>query len=325
MLIETVRCNEDLPAGDRFEWWREMILRSAMPALVSSDHTEDFRAKATELHLGPSRVSVLAYPPMRISRTSALVRRSDPQLYHLHLALRGDRGMSQCGRETILSQGSLLLSDTSHPYSAQSFGEEGMVEGIMIDIPRSALPLPSAKADRLLGTALPGKSGTGALLSQFLTRLTAEYGSLQVPDASRLGAVLTDLVAVFLAHHLDAADAVTPESRHQALMVAIHAFIEHNLGDAALSPTTVAAAHHISVRYLHLLFQRQSTTVSAWIRHRRLERCRRDLTDLHWAQLPIHAVAARWGFRHPEEFSRAFRARYGAAPRDYREQYRRAT
>ena len=67
-------------------------------------------------------------------------------------------------------------------------------------------------------------------------------------DAARLGAVMTDLVAVFLAHHLDAADAVPPESRQQALMVSIRSLIEGNLGDAQLSPAAVAAAHHISVR-----------------------------------------------------------------------------
>ncbi|WP_189145366.1 hypothetical protein [Streptomyces lacrimifluminis] len=42
-----------------------------------------------------------------------------------------------------------------------------------------------------------------------------------------------------------------------------------------------AACHHISVRYLHRLFPPQGITVSAWIRQRRPERCRRDLADPH--------------------------------------------
>jgi len=44
-------------------------------------------------------------------------------------------------------------------------------------------------------------------------------------------------------------------------------------------PGTVAAAHYISVRYLYRLFDAQGTTVAAWIRPRRLERCRVDLAD----------------------------------------------
>ena len=56
----------------------------------------------------------------------------------------------------------------------------------------------------------------------------------------------------------------------------MHAFVEQHLGDADLTPAAVAAAHHVSLRQLHRLFETQETTVAAWIRHRRLERCRRD-------------------------------------------------
>jgi AraC-like DNA-binding protein len=86
----------------------------------------------------------------------------------------------------------------------------------------------------------------------------------------------------------------------------------------------VAAAHHISVRYLHRLFQPVGTTVGSWIRHRRLERCSRDLAEPALSLRPIHAVGARWGFRHAAEFSRAFRAAYGMPPSDYREAALRA-
>ncbi|GAA2788117.1 hypothetical protein GCM10010470_23340 [Saccharopolyspora taberi] len=55
-----------------------------------------------------------------------------------------------------------------------------------------------------------------------------------------------------------------------------------------------------------------------WIRQRRLERCRRDLTNPHLRQRPVHAIAARWGFTDPAHFSRIFRAAYGLSPSDYR-------
>jgi AraC-like DNA-binding protein len=101
------------------------------------------------------------------------------------------------------------------------------------------------------------------------------------------------------------------------LMVSIHVFVEHHLGDAQLSPAAVAAAHRICVRYLHRLFQLRGISVSAWIGQRRLEWCRRDLGDPVLAELPVRVVAARWGLR-PEEFSKAFRVAYGTASRDCR-------
>jgi AraC-like DNA-binding protein len=91
-----------------------------------------------------------------------------------------------------------------------------------------------------------------------------------------------------------------------------------NLADPDLSPTTVAAANHVSVRYLHRLFETHETTVAAWIRGRRFERSRRDLADPTMRQLPISAIAARWGLTNPAHFGRLFRTEYGLQPTEYR-------
>jgi AraC-like DNA-binding protein len=109
--------------------------------------------------------------------------------------------------------------------------------------------------------------------------------------------------------------------RERTLLVRIHAFIEQHLGEADLSPGVVAAAHHVSVRYLHRLFEAQETTVAAWIRRRRLERCRRDLADPALGAVPVAALAARWGLPDSAHFSRLFRRTYGLPPAEYRRNY----
>lgn len=115
--------------------------------------------------------------------------------------------------------------------------------------------------------------------------------------------------------------AVTESDRNGGaeLLPRIRSFILGHLGDPRLDPASVAAAHHISVRSLHRLFQSQGLTVVGFIRHQRLEGVRRDLTDPGLRGKPIHAVAARWGFPRAAEFTRAFRASYGVTPSDYRE------
>ncbi|MEO3829549.1 helix-turn-helix domain-containing protein [Actinomadura sp. B10D3] len=114
------------------------------------------------------------------------------------------------------------------------------------------------------------------------------------------------------------AAAVSVRCRHSSLVAQIHAFVQTNLGDRNLTPASIAAAHHISLRYLHKLFQQEGHTVAAWIRERRLERCRRDLADPRLAARPIHAIAARWGFTSAAHFSQAFRSSYGLSPRQFR-------
>ena len=101
-------------------------------------------------------------------------------------------------------------------------------------------------------------------------------------------------------------------------MLQITSFIEEHLGEADLAPAQIAAAHHISLRQLHKLFEGSGTTVGGWIRQRRLERCGRDLRDPDLADRPVAAIGARWGYPDPAHFSRLFKSAYGVGPRDYR-------
>ena len=111
---------------------------------------------------------------------------------------------------------------------------------------------------------------------------------------------------------------VHADARRRGLLLRIQAFLEARLGDPELDPAAVAAAHHISVRYLQKLFEEEGETVAGWIRARRLEHCRRDLAEARLAGLPVSSVAARWGLVDAAHFSRLFKAAYGLSPREYR-------
>ena len=76
----------------------------------------------------------------------------------------------------------------------------------------------------------------------------------------------------------------------------------------------IAAAHHISLRSLHQLFHDEGLTVAGWIRQRRLECCRRDLSDPALAARPVAAIAARWGFLEPGRLQPGVPRRARAAP-----------
>ncbi|SOR83556.1 MULTISPECIES: helix-turn-helix domain-containing protein [Streptomyces] len=93
--------------------------------------------------------------------------------------------------------------------------------------------------------------------------------------------------------------------------------ILRNLSDPGLSPSDIAAAHFMSVRYLHKLFELERVTVGEWIRTQRLERCRRDLLRSPALGYGVAAVARRWDFVSPSHFSSAFRAAYGVTPREW--------
>lgn len=321
MVLVTEFRTKDLPVAERFGSWHDMTASALIPSGLRSDHEADFRASVRLLDLGGVEVSALAYPSLETRRTPKLIRSSDPESYQLMLNLRGSHRILQGGRDTSSGPGEVMLYDTSRPWQGWAAGGADTVKGVMVQFPRALLPLPANKVDQLTAVRLPGREGMGAVLSGYLTQLVAGAATYTAADGARLATCTLDLLTAFLAHHLDAAASMLPQTHHRALLMQIHAFIQQHLGDPDLSPGTIAAAHHISVRSLHRLFQDQDTTVAGWIRACRLERCRRDLADPLLRSRPVRAIAARWGLADPAHFSRAFRAAYGLSPQDYRRQY----
>jgi AraC-like DNA-binding protein len=64
-----------------------------------------------------------------------------------------------------------------------------------------------------------------------------------------------------------------PPTRQEALVRQVRTFVLDHLHEPGLSPAVIAAAHRISVRYLHHLFHESGESVGAFIRSRRLRNC----------------------------------------------------
>jgi len=109
-------------------------------------------------------------------------------------------------------------------------------------------------------------------------------------------------------------------SLQRSLLVRVKDYIDRRLADPTLGPAEIAAAVNISTRYLHKLFAAEHRSVSQYIRGLRLERCRRDLLDPRLASQSIATIAFGWGFGDLSSFNRAFRATFGATPREVRGQ-----
>jgi AraC-like DNA-binding protein len=260
----------------------------------------------------------LTYPSLRTQRTPKLIRRADPELYVVGLILQGEQSIAQARREVTITGGELVLYSSSAPFNVRVNDSGTAAVSVLALFPRALQPFPFDKVDRLLATRLSGSQGIEALLAQLLTQLATGTNTYTPADGPRLGMVLLDLVIALLGHRLDDTGSVPPESHRQALFLRIRAFIEQHLGEPGLTPTAIAAAHQISPRYLYALFQDQNLAVATWIRHRRLDHCRRDLADPQLATHPVHTIGARWGFGDAAHFSRAFRAAYDISPTDYR-------
>ncbi|MFI1018852.1 helix-turn-helix domain-containing protein [Streptomyces sp. NPDC020965] len=313
--------SEDLPPAERFDYWCELLSKTHAPMALSSDYAADFTARQRLIRLGGVSLWPTTFQPLVFDRTPKLIEESDPEAIHLSLLLKGAGGVIREREQASYRPYDFHSSFTSQPYTVWSGSEP--VTMIGVEVPKTLLPLP--RAERVVGRPLSGRDGVGALLAQCLCRIAEDTASYGPADGPRLGAVVADLVAAMCAHVLDAERALLPETRRQTLLLQVKAFIQRHLSDPELTPTDIAAAHHISLRQLHRLFRQEETTVAAVIRRSRLERARADLDDPALNTALVHHIGARWGFSSAESFSRAFRAAYGRPPADYRSALPRIT
>jgi AraC-like DNA-binding protein len=315
VLIRT----SDVPSADRYDAWRSIVCDTLGPLDFRSDPDVPLSGEIEAGHVGPVNVGrVQTSTPHSVHRTPDLIRRGSSELYRVVLAITGNPILEQGGRATQLRQNEFAIYDFARPYQ---LAYDSAVQLAVFGFPRDLLTLPAGSADRVTAAPIGADQGTGALASAVLRRMVLDLDTYPPSSAARLSMVMMDLLTTAVAERVGHAESVPIESRERTLLLRIHAFIEQNLGETDLSPGLVAAAHHISVRYLHRLFEAQDTTVAAWIRQRRLERCRRDLADPAFLAVPVSAIGARWGLIDSAHFSRLFRRRYGLPPTEYRREF----
>ncbi|MGA8113124.1 MAG: helix-turn-helix domain-containing protein [Actinocatenispora sp.] len=321
-------CTDDEPATSRLDYWRHVVCDTLVPLDMTCDSPAGYRGRLVGTELDAAQFVELTAAPLKVSRTERLIRQSDPGLYKIEMHTRGLSLPTQAGRETLLRAGDVAVVDTGRPYEMAA-GFPPPTTGtraagnrapqlVTLMVPYRMLPLPVDVVAAVCGVGLTGRTPTSGLVAATLGQIARSVAAGDEPPAIRLAGVVVDLLAIGIASYTHRPTLVEPETRQRALLRQVRAFIAEHLADSDLTPPIIAAAHHISVRYLHRLFQADGEKVADWIRRHRLERCRQDLTDPALGQRPGFAVALRWGFTDAAHFTRLFRATYGLPPAAYR-------
>ncbi|WP_395364416.1 helix-turn-helix domain-containing protein [Streptomyces sp. YH02] len=251
-----------------------------------------------------------------VQMLSGMPDTSDRNHVYLAVHVRGPVTVVHECAKTLLEPNDLVFCDPARQDLLQ-FGEDCQM--IFFRVPRCYLGVTEPELNRVLGVPVRGGEGLGALASGFLTALAAkeEFSRSTIGDRRARTAVHLLSVLVMELLETDTTDAADDASgAGNEMLSRIHAHIEERLMDPDLSPESIARAHHISVRYLQKLFQNDGSTVSQWVRQRRLESCRFELGRSH-RRITMAAVAHRWGFSSPSHFSRTFRGAYGMSPSEW--------
>ncbi len=300
--------------ADTLGAFRNIVSSSFVPLRITSERSEPFTARLCSADADNVVFTEVTARPHLVERTAETIASGGSGFYKVSLLLAGTSILVQDGREVVMRPGDLSIYDTSRPYSLL-FGEE--FRNLIMMFPKDRLEVPVPFTEQLTAVSLGQQhSGLAPVVTAFLSQFPAQLVHLGDRVRTKLAHTSLDLLNTMFSSILDA-DPVQRDP-HQMLLQKIYAHIDRNLASTDLSPGSIAAAHYISTRHLHALFRQADTTVSTWIRERRLERCRTDLLDPVLADRTISAIASRWGFTDAAHFSRVFKTAYGVSPSELR-------
>lgn len=303
-----------LSPAERADYWHSLLSDTFIPLDLTLHETDPSPGTIVSRPLGSLQFSEVEAGPQTVSRDRRLIARGGAQFLTVTLQHTGTARLTQDGRQALVTPGTFTCSDAGRPYTRE---QPDHFRFTAVRVPKSELGVSESDLRAITGTVFNGRHGTSGLVAGHLTRLSRWAAGYDAYTARRLAMTATDLLAVLVRERRGLLHPQSSEATH-ALLARIKDYALRHIADPALSPERIAAEHHISVRYLHKLFRAEGTTVGRWVRHERLERCRRDLVGREGAADPaVSAVAQRWGFANPSYFSRAFRAAYAVSPREW--------
>jgi AraC-like DNA-binding protein len=301
--------------ANQFEAFHDKVSERLLPVQLSTENVATFRARLRSANLGLVQMNELwASHPFVARRTSRHIARTDAEYLKVSVQLSGLCMVSHGGENITLRPGDFILYDTARPYQISGAASTHM-QTLMFA--RDALRLSPSQVQCLTFRRISGREGLGWLVAQYAAGLARQLDSVG-SGAWHLANATLDLFAAAFADQLTDAGTAGLSNGEAGLLLRIRTHIEQRLDDPDLDVTSIAAAHHVSVRRLQKLFADHEQTVTGWIRNRRIEHCRRDLSNPALADLTVSSIATRWGMFDPAYFSRLFKSTYGLSPREYR-------
>lgn len=172
--MEKVLCGEDLPSTDRLNRLRERFSVTPVPLDARSEYNDGIRFRQDDFQLDTLRVWTMAFQPMTFCRTAELIARSDPETYNICLLQQGAMRLTWSRNDATYGPTDLHVHDSSRPFELRTDSVRGLISWTGVEIPKRLLPRPGGRDDRVIGRAISGQKGIGALLAQFLTQLSTD-------------------------------------------------------------------------------------------------------------------------------------------------------
>ncbi|WP_288049366.1 helix-turn-helix domain-containing protein [Nocardia sp.] len=305
--------SDEVPVEDREDATRSAFLEQTWPM---SFGLADMTASDSVLEVwryGAARVLRATFTGLHTSRRDRHIRSGESGMMALMVQDRGTGHHASAGAQRIVDIDRMALVDLDVPHD---IGWDGHGRSITLYFPREELGLSRAVLEGARSSL--AASPLHGLVRAQLRGLAAE-GQQPVTSmvAESVGIATVDIVRTLLASAYDAQ--IGRGTFTEMLLPRVRAYVRSHLSDPALSADMIAREHGISTRQLFRICAESELGLEQWIIAQRLDGTRAELARPELRQVPISAVARRWGFTNSSYFSRRFRQMYGVTPRAWRQ------
>ncbi|QBR01377.1 helix-turn-helix domain-containing protein [Paraburkholderia pallida] len=303
---------EQVPTSDRTDAWQDALSRSYQEWQVPQRLPATFYARVRQHDFAGTGIVETICDPCMGQRTRRQLSHDDALYVGVQLTTSGRERFKMGDAGVEVTSGDLVVWTTDQ---VVQFEVLERLHKVTLMIPWSLMRerLPERKQPPS-GGKIESRSGVGSLLAVHLLALSNQIETLDQSVQGSVSRSTLELLGIALS-------GLQPSSAFDAsaaMLRRVQDFILQHLHEEDLNPTRIAEANHISLRYLHMLFQRSDMTVSGYILNSRLHACKQALTDPAFQRLQISEVAFRWGFNSVSHFCRTFKERYGVSPSDAR-------
>jgi AraC-like DNA-binding protein len=299
----------------RLAIWQDIVCDTFVGLDCRSDLHDAFWGTVAQSRIGPASLTRVDSCAQHVLRTPRRIARANEDFVLVALGNDGVNGVYQDGREAIVSAGQFVIYDTTRPYELRFDADFSQT---IVQVPRKLLQQRVGSFDALTATTFSNDRPLERLVYDFLINMARTVDHVDPLTGTRLLDQALDLVALAFAERMH--DRPPEQSFHRsALLYRLKNHILMNLRDPELSMSRAAAAVGISTRYASDLMATEQISFRSYVQAQRLEHCKRDLADPAFAARHVSDIAFAWGFNDLAHFSRVFKGRFGASPREWRE------
>ncbi len=221
--------------------------------------------------------------------------------FKLLLQIDGQAEVQQAGRKACLTRRAVTLLDTAAPFE---IAMDGQFQQIVVAFPRALITSLSRGIEYRTALTHAGP-GSPSLVADFVQAYAASSACMSESERSS--------ASIAVAYLVDGLCNSDVRERIGTLFSQAAHLIDSNI--AGTDAETIARQLGISRRYLDRIFSSSGRTFSQHLWERRLVLAANRLQGHLGAN--VTEIAHSVGFKDSSHFARAFRRRFGAAPREW--------